>query len=163
MNKQLIIESAKCTGCGLCELACAINKTGQCQPYLARIRIWQEETRGIFIPMTCHQCDNAPCASACLMNVITKDPVTGLTIRRLESCIACRACQIACPFEACCYDYQQEVLVNCDHCGGDPECVKYCPTGALQYRSPDEALEVKRTAAAVKSCGLAGLVKGDRR
>ncbi|MDD3364797.1 MAG: 4Fe-4S dicluster domain-containing protein [Syntrophomonas sp.] len=163
MNKHLIIDSVKCTGCGLCELACAINKTGQCQPYLARIKIWREETRGIFVPMTCQHCDNPPCASACLMNVITKDPATGLTIRRLEGCIGCRACQLACPFEGCSYDYLQEVIVNCDHCGGNPECVKYCPTGALRYISTAEALDLERSAEAARRCGIAGLVKGDRR
>ena len=46
MNKQLIVDAGKCTGCGLCQIACAINKTGQCEPSLARIKIWREETAG---------------------------------------------------------------------------------------------------------------------
>jgi len=162
MNKHLVIDSEKCTGCGLCELACAINKTGQCQPHLARISIWREETRGMFIPMTCQHCENAPCADACLMNVISKNPATGLTVRRLEGCIGCRACQVACPFEACSYDYMQEVVVNCDHCGGNPECVKYCPSGALQYKSTAQALEVHRNLEGARRCGMAGLVRGER-
>ena len=87
MNKQLLIDSSKCTGCGLCELACAISKTRQCQPQLARIKVWRDETRGIFVPMTCLQCENPPCANACLMNVISKENDKGLTVRRLEACI----------------------------------------------------------------------------
>lgn len=75
------------------------------------------------------------------MNVITKDPETGLTIRKLDGCIACRACQVACPFEASHYDYLAEVVVNCDHCGGSPECVKYCPSGALEYVDLNEVLD----------------------
>lgn len=155
MRKQLVIDSTKCTGCGLCEMACAISKTGQCQPYLARIKVWREETLGMFVPMTCQQCMEPPCATACLMNVISKDPDTGITVRRLDACIACRACQVACPFEASNYDYLQEVVVNCDHCGGNPECVKYCPFGAIQYISTTAVLDSKRSTEAAKRCGVA--------
>ena len=150
MNKQLIIDSTKCTGCGLCQMACAIKQHRLCEPSLARIRIWREETRGIFIPMVCQQCEDPPCAAGCLMNIITKDPVTGLTIRNLDACIACRACQVACPFEASHYDYVREVVVNCDHCEGSPECVQYCPTGALQYGSLNEVLDNCRQAEALR-------------
>jgi len=150
MSKQLIIDSTKCTGCGLCQMACAIKKNGQCEPSLARIRIYREETRGIFIPMVCQQCENPPCAAACLMNIITKDPVTGLTIRNLDACIACRACQVACPFEASHYDYLREAVVNCDHCEGSPECVRYCPTGALQYGPLNAVLDNGRHAEALR-------------
>jgi anaerobic carbon-monoxide dehydrogenase iron sulfur subunit len=148
MTKQLIIDASKCTGCGLCQLACAINKTGQCDPSLARIKSWREETTGIFVPMTCLQCVEPPCARACLMNVINKDPITGLTIRNLAGCIGCRTCQVACPFEASIYDHLQDVVVNCDHCGGDPECVRYCPYGALQYGEITEAVNNWRDAEA---------------
>jgi anaerobic carbon-monoxide dehydrogenase iron sulfur subunit len=141
MNKQLIIDSAKCTGCGLCQIACAITKKQQCEPSLARIKIWREETQGLFIPMVCQQCENSPCADACLMNIIIKNPVTGVTIRNLDACIACRACQVACPFEASHYDYLQEAVVNCDLCDGSPECVQYCPTGALKYGFLNEVLD----------------------
>ena len=27
-------------------------------------------------------------------------------------------------------------IIKCDHCGGDPECAKVCPTGAITY-GPD--------------------------
>lgn len=150
MQKQLLVNSELCTGCGLCELACAIKKTGQCYPALARIKVWREETRRIFIPLTCQQCVEAPCANACLMNLIHKDLNTGLTIRQLEMCIGCRTCQAACPFEAAVYDYLQDVVVNCDHCGGHPECVKYCPTGALQYGDFSVTVDYYRSTEAAK-------------
>jgi Fe-S-cluster-containing hydrogenase component 2 len=156
MNRYLMIDFTKCTGCGLCQMVCAINKTRQCDPSLARIKIWREETRGVFIPMTCQQCVEPSCASACLMNVITKDPLTGVTIRKLDNCIGCRACQMACPFEACTYDHLLEVVVNCDHCGGDPECVKICPTGALQYLHLKESLDCRRDAEALRRTAFYG-------
>ena len=133
MDKQLIIDTEKCTGCSLCEMICALNKTGLCHPSLARIKVWREEKQGQYIPLVCQHCCQPLCAEACLMNAISKDRDTGITIRNLQACIACRACQAACPFEGSRYDYLQEVVVNCDLCGGDPQCVKYCPFGALQY------------------------------
>jgi len=133
VNKQLLVDCELCNGCGLCELACAVSKTGQYQPFRSRIRVWRQEAKGMFIPAVCVHCVEPPCQVACLMNVVDKHPVTGLTTRRVEGCIGCRACQVACPFDAACYDEVDEVVVNCDHCGGNPECVKYCPTGALQY------------------------------
>jgi anaerobic carbon-monoxide dehydrogenase iron sulfur subunit len=150
MYRQLLIDADKCTGCGLCQLACAIKKTGQCEPSLARIKVWREDQWGLFVPMTCLQCTDPPCAGACLMNVISKDEDSGLTVRRLEGCIGCRACQAACPFEACNYNYLLDVVVNCDHCGGDPECVKFCPYGALQYAEISEVVDRGRTAEALR-------------
>lgn len=155
MKKQLIADAEKCTGCGLCELVCAVNRAGVCHTSLARLSIWRDETGGIFIPMICRQCDGAPCIEACLMNIITKDPVTGITVRNEDKCIGCRACQVACPFEASRYDYLRDVVVNCDHCGGDPMCVKYCPTGALQYIHLCESLESRRNDAA-RRCVITG-------
>lgn len=154
MNKQIMIDAAKCTGCGLCQMVCSLSKSHRFNPSLARIKIWREETRGVFIPLTCQQCVNPPCANACLMNVISIDPITGVTVRKTDNCIGCRACQIACPFEACNYDHLLNVAVNCDQCGGNPACVNICPFGALQYLPVNEALNTCRDAEAVRRANL---------
>lgn len=147
---RLQVDINKCNGCGLCQLACAVRHNRQFNPSLARIKLWREEAEGFNMPMFCQQCVNPPCAAACLMNVIYKDPVTGITLRNFNGCIGCRACQVACPFEACVYDYSLDVVVNCDLCGGSPACVEICPFGALQYSSLDETLERVREAEAAK-------------
>lgn len=153
MNKQLIINSELCTGCGSCEMACAIKKTGQCLPGIARIRVWREETRGMFIPMTCSQCFDPPCVQACLMNVIYRDNDNGVTLRKLDQCIGCRTCEVFCPFEGCRYDYLNDVVVSCDLCGEEPECVKYCPSGALKYDWLVQSLDYNRMEKAFKAIG----------
>lgn len=150
MSKRLQVVSDRCTGCGLCQLACAVNKSQQFNPSLARLKIFRSERQGLNVPLTCQQCADAPCAAVCLMNVIKKDMTSGITMRNQNNCIGCRACQVACPFEACTYDHGQDVVVNCDLCGGSPACVEICPTGALQYLDWIDSLGQARDAEALK-------------
>jgi Fe-S-cluster-containing hydrogenase component 2 len=150
MNKRLVIDAEKCDGCGICELVCALNKTGQWHPALSRIRVFADQKRELHLPMICVHCIDPLCITACLMNVIKKDQETGLTIRDESLCIGCRACEISCPFSGCIYDYTREIVVNCDLCQGDPICVKYCPTKALQFVSEAESAAQKRDETAEK-------------
>jgi len=144
MNKRLVLDTEKCNGCGICELVCALSKTGQWHPALSRVKVLQDEKRKLFLPVVCAHCVNPPCINACLMNVIKKDPETGLTVRDESLCIGCRACEITCPFNVCLFDYIEEVVVNCDLCNGDPVCVKYCPARALQFMPMAGATAARR-------------------
>ena len=45
----------------------------------------------------------------------------------------------ACPFGAILVDPKTGDVVKCDLCGGDPTCVKVCPTRALLYVRADVA------------------------
>ena len=150
MDKRLVIDNEKCTGCMICELVCALKNTGQWHPALSRIKVVADRKRELFLPMVCAHCIDPFCVDACLMNVIAKDPRTGLTIRNESACIGCRACEISCPFGSCLYDYTTDTVVNCDLCQGDPICVKYCPFDALRYISQAEAAGQKREQMAAK-------------
>jgi Fe-S-cluster-containing hydrogenase component 2 len=50
-----------------------------------------------------------------------------------EKCIGCYECITACPFNAIRVDTGEGLVFKCDLCGGDPECVKWCPTGSIVY------------------------------
>jgi len=45
-------------------------------------------------------------------------------------------CIQACPFGAMGYDEEQGIAEKCDLCAGDPECVKHCFYGALEFKQP---------------------------
>ena len=40
--------------------------------------------------------------------------------------------------------------MKCDLCGGDPQCVKYCEFGALEFVDADEVAYIKRKTGADK-------------
>ncbi len=142
--KRIIVNPEACDGCGICQLVCAAHKAGQWHPAFSRIKIKELQEYGIHVPAVCLHCSNPPCAIFCVMNLIYKDPDTACTLRHEDRCIGCRACEIACPFSATVLDPISEVVVNCDLCGGDPQCVKYCPAGALVFVDISEAADKKR-------------------
>ncbi len=151
MEKIIWVDYALCTGCETCRLVCSYNKEGIFWPSLARIKLWREKDQGQVYPLTCKQCASPPCADACLMNIITKDPVSGVNIRETEMCIGCRACQAACPFDAGVYHLQQDIVVSCDTCQGEPVCVKFCPHQALAFTDLDEMKRKKQKKRAEQS------------
>jgi len=133
MQKTLMIDPAKCSGCRICEAACSFGKIEACAPAQSRIKIVKYEAQGIAIPIVCAHCKEPPCQWACPLDIIAVDPFSGRVVTREEACVGCKACMVACIYGAVSYDPARGVAVHCDHCDGDPLCVKYCPTGALQY------------------------------
>ncbi len=146
--KRIVVNTEACDGCGICQLVCSAYKAGQWHPAFARIKIKQLQEFGLNVPVVCMHCTYPPCEIFCVMNLIYKDPDTAYTLRNVERCIGCRACEIACPFSAAVWDPLNEVVVNCDLCGGTPECVNHCPTGALIFMDISEAADKKRREAA---------------
>jgi len=135
MSKKLISKPALCVNCRICEMACAHQKSGVFSPVKARIWIDKNE-KGLNEPVICRHCLRPPCARACPSEKgipIQRDRKTGIVRFSNENCVGHHACIGACPFGAMRIDPHTGQVFKCDLCGGDPECVKWCPTGALQY------------------------------
>lgn len=139
--KILSIDRTKCNGCGLCQNVCSLVKKQKVQPSESRIRIRRVGGRETEYAAVCQHCAEPVCVSACLKGIIDKDPVTGVVSRNTDGCFACAACAVMCPMDAIVHDTDMDAFVTCDTCGGDPVCVKVCPTGALSY---GEASEISR-------------------
>jgi len=140
--RKLVVHPERCTGCRLCESTCAlyvdrINDLGR-----SRIRIVKRHSQGLAAPMVCHQCKSPPCLVACPVGAIKKEP-EGLVTIDAELCIGCEACVTQCPFGV--MIVVNDKVVKCEFCSGDPQCVKYCATVAIEYADPENVARQRRT------------------
>lgn len=133
MFKTLVIDAQKCSGCRSCESYCALKHEGSCNPARGRIHIVKWEQEGIFVPINCQRCAQPACAAVCPKNATYRDLETGAMLVNPDRCLGCLSCLFACPFGATFLDPETGGVLKCDLCGGDPTCVKVCPTGALTY------------------------------
>ena len=50
-----------------------------------------------------------------------------------DLCIGCKMCVSACPFGAMRWNPKRGRVFKCDLCHGDPQCVRFCDTKAVDY------------------------------
>ena len=148
MAKALYIDYEKCTGCRLCELVCAVKHYGISNPARARIKVMKWEQEGVYVPMSCQQCQDAPCQNICPAKAISRDDEMSRVMVDYDKCIGCRLCVAVCPFGAMSFNVIDKQVLKCDLCDGDPQCVRFYDRKAVDFVSPDEvSIDKKRTAA----------------
>jgi menaquinone reductase, iron-sulfur cluster-binding subunit len=111
----MVIDLDRCTGCGNCMLACAVENNIPSAPQEATDRTgvtWMRvykidndhsfpENRSVYLPLTCQQCDHhTPCESVCPQNAVEYDKETGIIAQIPVRCLGCRYCIAACPYHA---------------------------------------------------------------
>ena len=145
MRNILFIDPEKCTGCRICEVHCSFAKTETCNPARSRIRVIKREEAGINVPVTCQQCEKAPCLLVCPVLAVEKEPESGMVTIAPDICIGCMRCIMVCPFGAISIDPVEHKVIKCDLCGGEPVCAQMCPTEAISFLRADRvALRKKR-------------------
>ncbi len=144
MDKVLIFSPDRCTGCALCELVCSLIHTQTCNPARSRIRILRMEQNGSIIQTFCQQCENAACIAACPESAIKHNESSGAIEIDHELCTLCKKCIAACPFNGIYRDGIDKKIIACDLCGGDPNCVTYCETKAIEFLGKDAAARQKK-------------------
>ena len=148
MAKLLYVDYEKCTGCRLCELVCAVSHDGISNPARSRIRVMKWEAEGLYIPMTCQQCQDAPCLSVCPVKAISQEEETGRVTVDYNACIGCRSCVSVCPFGAMSFNAIDRRVLKCDLCEGDPQCVRFCEVKAVDFIEVDDVSIIKKRKAA---------------
>lgn len=110
----MAIDLDKCTGCGACMVACAVENNVAVPPPAAaanRGLTWmavhrtdngQEwpAHRPVLIPIPCQQCEHAPCIHVCPVTAVQLDESTGIVGQVPARCMGCRYCMAACPYHA---------------------------------------------------------------
>lgn len=142
MNRFVIANPGECIGCHVCEVACVLSHNEQLWPSERsefRPRIHLVATGEAIVPLTCRQCNNAPCVASCPCDALVAEQ--GFIHLREEKCIGCKNCLLTCPFGAIEQAASPERVMKCDLCqqssSGQPACVSECPAQALQLM--DEA------------------------
>jgi len=67
-----------------------------------------------------------------------------------DRCIGCKMCVLSCPLGGVNVDPKTRKVIKCDLCGGNPQCVRFCETKAVDFLEPTVANLAKRRTAIEK-------------
>jgi len=130
---HMIVDPSVCSGCRDCETVCSETHEGVSDHALSRVRVVDDEASGKRTLLVCRQCGNARCVQACPRQALSRHPITKAVLVEPTLCDGCGFCAEACPFNSPRIDPETGIVLLCDLCGGDPQCVQKCGTGALWY------------------------------
>ena len=134
---HIVLDTERCAGCSICEAICSLSHEGVVSPQFARLKIIDYYLEGHRIEgYVCKQCSMPECLRVCPTEALHVDKETGARVIDPEKCTGCQDCMVACPQypnTLISYDAVRKVCFKCDLCGGDPQCVKFCPEAALSF------------------------------
>lgn len=135
----ITMDVKKCVVCRNCEYACAFRQAGDFRREDSNIRVEYYSDVKICLPQTCMHCEDSWCQEICPAAAVVKNAVTGAIEIISERCIGCKMCMLACPFGNIHFDKVNMVSRKCNLCKGEPNCVAYCISGALQYTTVQDS------------------------
>ena len=117
-------DRKRCTGCHLCEMVCSLFHLGVMNPERSAVRIEKDDLEtSMHSPVVCRQCKDMKCLEG--------EEVDEKSERGRFLWDPGRSGR--CPFHA--LTVFQGDAYHCDLCGGRPQCVKVCTTGAILITS----------------------------
>jgi Fe-S-cluster-containing dehydrogenase component/formate-dependent nitrite reductase membrane component NrfD len=146
-NYGFAIDLRKCIGCHACTIACKSEH----EIPVGVNRCWVKtvekgsfpDTRRFFFPVLCNQCADAPCVRICPTNALYRRR-DGIVDLNAASCIGCRACMEACPYDQLFIDPNTHTAEKCNFCANRvenellPACVIVCPTECRIFGDLDD-------------------------
>jgi len=155
----MIIDITKCTGCYNCFLTCRDEFAGNEYPgYSAAqpmtgmnwIRLIERErgqypvVKVAYTPVTCMQCEDAPCIEAAQKKAVYRRP-DGIIIIDPVKAKGQKQIVTACPYRVIEWNEEKQLPQKCTFCAhmldqGEkvPRCVESCPTDALIFGDLDD-------------------------
>jgi len=135
----MAVDLKKCVGCNACTVACKAEN--EVPEGVFRLTVYElelgsfPEIKTEFRHDQCRHCDNAPCVSVCPTKASYEDE-EGFVRIDYGRCIGCKACMVACPYDARFINPDDGYADKCTYCHHrvkdekKPACVNTCPTGA---------------------------------
>ncbi len=103
----MVIDQDKCVGCGRCTLACrASNDINPDISWNVVLHTGQIGSREVYLPRPCMHCENAPCVEVCPVGASYHRP-DGIVMMDYDKCIGCRYCEVACPYGARAFNWEE--------------------------------------------------------
>ena len=137
--KTIKINADKCTGCRSCEMICsafhAEPKYSIANPKRARIHVFRDEEKDIFLPVLAGAFTDVEC--------LGRETIT-INGKEYDECVFCRS---SCPSRDLFKEPDApDVPLKCDMCEeepplSEPMCVQSCMSGALTYVEREEEEE----------------------
>ncbi len=106
-NWAMVIDQAKCIGCGHCVKAC--QASNDINPDIKWTKLFEVEDVGetnVYLPVPCMHCEHAPCVSVCPVGA-SYYREDGIVMMDYDLCIGCRYCQAACPYQARSFNWEK--------------------------------------------------------
>ena len=117
---KIKITKEKCSGCRICELICSLFHLDVMNPMKSAVRIHDDDLgTSMKTPVLCRQCKKMTCLDGEGIDESGEKAKFIWEIDRAERC----------PFNSLQVFAGQSY--HCDLCGGRPQCVLHCTTGAL--------------------------------
>jgi carbon-monoxide dehydrogenase iron sulfur subunit len=140
-RKFVSVNPSKCTGCGICEYVCTLEKGETIwNPIRSRIRVVRMTPLFNFA-LACRFCEDAKCVTACPEKALVQSDETGIIMVKEKKCKGCDWCIQACPHGGITIHPDTGIAITCDLCEGEPKCIEFCPEEALELVSTDTEAE----------------------
>jgi Fe-S-cluster-containing dehydrogenase component len=109
----MAIDLDVCTACQACVVACHAENNvpivgekevawGRSMHWIRIERYWKgvyPDLRADFMPVTCQQCQSAPCEPVCPMYAAVHSEEDGLNLQVYNRCVGTRLCALNCPYK----------------------------------------------------------------
>ncbi len=169
----MVIDLNRCMGCQTCVIACKVqNNVPDGMLWNRVLTQGTEEVDGVigvypnlkkqYVPVSCQHCENAPCVKVCPVEATYRDE-NGRILIDYDTCIGCRYCMAACPYNVRVFRWEEAVqnpnfnygdsrvperkvgiVEKCTMCkeltdeGKEPRCVQTCPAEARIFGDLDD-------------------------
>jgi formate dehydrogenase beta subunit len=161
----LLYDTTRCIGCKACVSACSDANGLSPDPGVSAGLYQAPEalnahTKNIiklyraadghewsYMKQQCMHCVDPACVMACPLSALTKGDF-GIVSWNGTTCLGCRCCQIACPYNVPKFEWSQvnPKIVKCEMCrdrlklGQEPACTAVCPRQAVVFGKREDLL-----------------------